>query len=109
MCFLRVDVGGERVLKYAKDLLRVKFPQLSDDLSSPTVNDIIHKYCRVAMSYGDELKRFEESVYFHNQSKRIQLQVDMNVCLCVSSVCALCHSSVLVNTPVFCSSACSVC
>eukprot|EP00056_Hartaetosiga_gracilis_P008422 m.120232 g.120232 ORF g.120232 m.120232 type:complete len:73 (+) comp12916_c0_seq31:1114-1332(+) len=38
MCFLRVDVGGERVLKYAKDLLRVKFPQLSDDLSSPTVN-----------------------------------------------------------------------
>eukprot|EP00055_Hartaetosiga_balthica_P013685 m.71217 g.71217 ORF g.71217 m.71217 type:complete len:757 (+) comp8338_c7_seq2:105-2375(+) len=73
----RVNVGGEHIFQYAKQLLNVKWPNLIDDLTTPIIEGMLHKYCSISNAYCDQLRQLENSSYFHEMALKIQLRVDM--------------------------------
>eukprot|EP00730_Choanoeca_flexa_P004042 TRINITY_DN11584_c0_g10_i1.p1 TRINITY_DN11584_c0_g10~~TRINITY_DN11584_c0_g10_i1.p1 ORF type:complete len:729 (+),score=183.56 TRINITY_DN11584_c0_g10_i1:85-2271(+) len=73
----RIDIGGEHLHQYAKQLFNIRQPFLKTELNEDRVKTIVHDHCYVTMDYQEKLKQLESNAYFDTFAKRLQLPLDL--------------------------------
>ncbi|KAL1490818.1 hypothetical protein ABEB36_013448 [Hypothenemus hampei] len=69
----RLNTGGFHIINFLHRLLQLKYPVHTTAITLSRAEEILHRLCKVAVDYKEELGRWSGAEYYEKNVKKIQL------------------------------------
>ncbi|XP_050313319.1 actin-related protein 5 isoform X2 [Anthonomus grandis grandis] len=74
----RLNTGGFHIVNFLHRLLQLKYPVHATSITLSRAEEILHRLCKVATDYREELKRWANVEFYEGNVKKIQLPFTFN-------------------------------
>lgn len=69
----RLNTGGWNIITFLHRILQLKYPAHAAAITLSRAEELLHSICAIAVDYKEELSRWNDSTYYEENIKKIQL------------------------------------
>lgn len=69
----RLNTGGWNIITFLHRILQLKYPAHAAAITLSRAEELLHSICAIAVDYKEELSKWNDSAYYEQNIKKIQL------------------------------------